>query len=101
MGQHIKYCKKRTKNIQRVYVGTTGQFKEFLATKGIKEALNIKSVDGNSVVVNTSNQHNQKGTQTFTLSLDPKERQVLYKITGWTSSFMCLKSEEQFSKECT
>merc|ERR1712232_1254053 len=106
----IKYVSKETHNKQVVYQGTTEQILAFLDKPGIKEFLDVKSVNGNNVTVTTFQHESpvcgcsffgpKKGMQTFTLSSDPSEKQVLYQRRGFTK-FWCFKTLPQFSEECS
>jgi len=110
MNVPIKYVSTVTNNKQVVYQGTTEQILAFLDEPGIKEFLDVQSVNGNNVTVTTFQHESpvcgcslfgpKKGTQTFTLSSDPSEKQVLYLRKGFTK-FWCFKPLLQFSKECS
>jgi len=105
----IKYVQKKTKNYQPILVGTSAEFKKFLSEPGVKEALHIKSVVGNTVKVKIFNKSGSSascfsclpfgncGTQDYTLGSDDTV-QVLYWRKGFTQ-FWCFKTHEQFEKE--
>merc|ERR1712107_707474 len=110
MNVPIKYVSKETTTNQVVYQGTTEQILAFLDQPGIKEFLDVKSVDGKNITVTTFQLESpvcgcsfcgpKKGKQTFTLSSDLSEKQVLYQRKGFTK-FWCFKTIDQFSQECS
>jgi len=111
----LLYCASDTKNIQRVYVGTQAQFKDFFAVEGVKETFGITKVHDISnpipvahrsagdadilmvIDVTTENKKGQKGRQSWTFA--PQGQHVLYKRQGYTS-FFCLKSKAHFDQDC-
>merc|ERR1712039_982297 len=108
-GVPLWYCKKQTTNRDRVYVGTTAEIKAFLAKQGVKEALEIDSVNGNEVqsqaiqagrkMVVCTLPGKKTGVKKFMLSTNPEEIQMLYKRKGYTS-FMCIKPKVNFEEDC-
>lgn len=95
----VKYCSKSTQNIDRTYIGTSVDFKKFLAIEGVMASLGIQSVNDNDITVSTVDKKGNKGTQTFTWGDSETAEQVLYKRNGFTS-FMCVKSRTQFEEDC-
>merc|ERR1712232_571157 len=95
----LYYCSKATSCTDQVFLGKPSQFVQFLDIPCVKESLDVKSRDGNTIEVKTVDKKGKVGSKQFTFGDDEENMQVLYRRSGY-SSHARIKPHTLFIEDC-